>query len=76
MVQTLEKVSPLSYLIKLPPNILVAMHRRADTEYGSLSPLSENAKFVSNGENGVAHAWKWLESSGKLSSENAAIKEL
>ena len=52
------------------------MHRRADTEYGSLSPLSENAKFVSNGENGVAHAWKWLESSGKLSSENAAIKEL
>lgn len=52
------------------------MYRRADTEYGCESPLSENAKYVSNGENGIAHAWKWLESSGKLSTDNAAVKEV
>ena len=58
------------------PHLPEAMYRRADTEYGSESPLSENAKYVSDGENGIAHAWKWLESSGKLSTDNAAVKEV
>ena len=52
------------------------MYRRADTKYGCESPLSENAKYVSDGENGIAHAWKWLGSSGKLSADDAAVNEV
>ena len=52
------------------------MYRRADSEYGSESSLSENAKYVSDGGNGIAYAWKWLASSGKLVKDNASVKEM